>query len=79
MVLVHGDTTTTFAASLVAFTIKSALVTSEAGLRTFDKYSPYPEEMNRQMTDDLVDLYFAPTGESKANLLKENHRNPLLW
>ena len=45
----------------------------EAGLRTFDKYSPFPEEMNRQMTDNLADLYFAPTGESKANLLKENH------
>ena len=73
MVLVHGDTTTTFAASLVAFYNQVRIGHVEAGLRTFDKYSPYPEEMNRQMTDDLADLYFAPTGESKTNLLKENH------
>ena len=73
MVLVHGDTTTTFAASLVTFYNQVRIGHVEAGLRTFDKYSPYPEEMNRQMTDDLTDLYFAPTCESKANLLKENH------
>ena len=73
MVLVHGDTTTTFAASLVAFYNQVSIGHVEAGLRTFDKYSPYPEEMNRQMTDDLADLYFAPTSESKDNLLKENH------
>ena len=73
MVLVHGDTTTTFAASLVAFYNQVRIGHVEAGLRTFDKYSPYPEEMNRQMTDDLADLYFAPTSETKANLLKENH------
>ena len=73
MVLVHGDTTTTFAASLVAFYNQVRIGHVEAGLRTFDKYSPYPEEMNRQMTDDLADLYFAPTGESNSNLLKENH------
>ena len=73
MVLVHGDTTTTFAASLVAFYNQVSIGYVEAGLRTFDKYSPYPEEMNRQMTDNLADLYFAPTSESKDNLLKENH------
>lgn len=73
MVLVHGDTTTTFAASLVAFYNQVSIGHVEAGLRTFDKYSPYPEEMNRQMTDNLADLYFAPTSESKDNLLKENH------
>lgn len=73
MVLVHGDTTTTFAASLVAFYNQVSIGHVEAGLRTFDKYSPYPEEMNRQMTDNLADLYFAPTSESKGNLLKENH------
>ena len=73
MVLVHGDTTTTFATSLVAFYNQVRIGHVEAGLRTFDKYSPFPEEMNRQMTDNLADLYFAPTGESKANLLKENH------
>lgn len=73
MILVHGDTTTTFAASLVAFYNQVHIGHVEAGLRTFDKYSPFPEEMNRQMTDNLADLYFPPTSESKENLLKENH------
>ena len=73
IILVHGDTTTTFAASLVAFYNQVHIGHVEAGLRTFDKYSPFPEEMNRQMTDNLADLYFAPTSESKENLLKENH------
>ena len=73
MILVHGDTTTTFVASLVAFYNQVRIGHVEAGLRTFDKYSPFPEEMNRQMTDNLADLYFAPTIDSKANLLKENH------
>lgn len=73
MILVHGDTTTTFVASLVAFYNQVRIGHVEAGLRTFDKYSPFPEEMNRQMTDNLADLYFAPTSESKENLLKENH------
>jgi len=72
LVLVHGDTTTTFAAGLVAFYNKVSIGHVEAGLRTYDKYSPYPEEMNRQMTDSFSDLYFAPTQESKANLLSEN-------
>ena len=73
IILVHGDTTTTFAASLVAFYNQVRIGHVEAGLRTFDKYSPFPEEMNRQMTDNLADLYFAPTSESKANLLMEHH------
>ena len=73
IILVHGDTTTTFVASLVAFYNQVRIGHVEAGLRTFDKYSPFPEEMNRQMTDNLADLYFAPTSESKDNLLKENH------
>ncbi|MGX5377732.1 non-hydrolyzing UDP-N-acetylglucosamine 2-epimerase [Ligilactobacillus sp. LYQ135] len=73
MILTHGDTTTTFAASLAAFYEKIAVGHVEAGLRTWNKYSPYPEEMNRQMTDALADLYFAPTEQSKQNLLKENH------
>lgn len=73
MILVHGDTTTTFAASLVAFYNQVRIGHVEAGLRTFNKYSPFPEEMNRQMTDNLADLYFAPTSESKKNLLTENH------
>lgn len=72
IILVHGDTTTTFSASVAAFYNQVAIGHVEAGLRTWNKYSPFPEEMNRQMTDDLADLYFAPTEESKANLLKEN-------
>lgn len=60
MILVHGDTTTTFAASLVAFYNQVRIGHVEAGLRTFDKYSPFPEEMNRQMTDNLADLLFCP-------------------
>lgn len=73
IVLVHGDTTTSFAAALAAFYEKVPLGHVEAGLRTWNKYAPFPEEMNRQMTDDLADLYFAPTQLSKQNLLKENH------
>ncbi|KRL37159.1 non-hydrolyzing UDP-N-acetylglucosamine 2-epimerase [Liquorilactobacillus uvarum] len=73
IVLVHGDTTTTFAAGVAAFYQKIPLGHVEAGLRTWNKYSPYPEEMNRQMTDVLSDLYFAPTKQSKNNLLREGH------
>lgn len=73
IVLVHGDTTTTFAAALSAFYHQIAVGHVEAGLRTWKKYSPWPEEMNRQMTDNLADLYFAPTAQSRDNLLKENH------
>ncbi len=71
IVLVHGDTTSTFAGSLAAFYNQVAIGHVEAGLRTYDKYSPYPEEMNRQMVDRLSDMYFAPTEISKDNLLKE--------
>lgn len=74
VVLVHGDTTTSFAAGLSAFYQQTTLGHVEAGLRTWNKYSPFPEEMNRQMTDDLADLYFAPTKLSKSNLIKENHK-----
>ena len=73
IVLVHGDTTTSFAAGLATFYEQTTLGHVEAGLRTWNKYSPFPEEMNRQMTDDLADLYFAPTELSKKNLIKENH------
>lgn len=73
IVLVHGDTTTSFAASLAAFYQQTPLGHVEAGLRTWNKYSPFPEEMNRQLTDVLSDLYFAPTSVSRANLLKEGH------
>ena len=72
IVLVHGDTTTTFAASVAAFYQQIKIGHVEAGLRTYDKYSPYPEEMNRQLTDVLADIYFAPTVNSRENLLLEN-------
>lgn len=72
IVLVHGDTTTTFAASLAAYYNQIALGHVEAGLRTFNKYSPYPEEMNRQLTGVMADLHFAPTTRAKENLLAEN-------
>lgn len=73
IVLVHGDTTTTFAASVSAYYNQIKVGHVEAGLRTWDKYSPFPEELNRQLTDVIADVYFAPTIESKMNLLKENH------
>ncbi|HIW13543.1 MAG TPA: UDP-N-acetylglucosamine 2-epimerase (non-hydrolyzing) [Candidatus Salinicoccus stercoripullorum] len=72
MILVHGDTTTTFAGSLAAFYNEVDIGHVEAGLRTYNKYSPFPEEMNRQMTGVLADLHFSPTDQSKENLLKEN-------
>ena len=72
IVLVHGDTTTTFAGALAAFYNQVSIGHVEAGLRTYDKYSPFPEEMNRQMVDSMTDLYFAPTEISKENLLKQN-------
>lgn len=72
IILVHGDTTTTFAASVAGFYQQVKIGHVEAGLRTYDKYSPYPEEMNRQLTDVLADIYFAPTLNSRDNLLVEN-------
>lgn len=71
IILVHGDTTTTFAASIAGFYHQIKIGHVEAGLRTWNKYSPFPEEMNRQLTDTLADIYFAPTVMSKSNLLKE--------
>lgn len=71
IVLVHGDTTTTFASALAAFYQQISIGHVEAGLRTYNKYSPFPEEMNRQMVDCLTDMYFAPTNLSKENLVKE--------
>lgn len=72
MVLVHGDTTTTFAGALAAFYAQIPVGHVEAGLRTGNKYSPYPEEMNRKLTGCIADMNFAPTSTSKGNLLKEN-------
>lgn len=72
IVLVHGDTSTTFVASLAAFYNQIKVGHIEAGLRTWNKYSPYPEEMNRQLTGVIADLHFAPTEEAKQHLLKED-------
>ncbi|MDN7241789.1 UDP-N-acetylglucosamine 2-epimerase (non-hydrolyzing) [Planococcus sp. N028] len=72
IVLVHGDTTTTFVASLAAFYNKIAVGHVEAGLRTHNKYSPYPEEMNRQLTSVMADIHFAPTEKAARNLRTEN-------
>ncbi|WP_128003284.1 non-hydrolyzing UDP-N-acetylglucosamine 2-epimerase [Piscinibacter defluvii] len=72
IVLVHGDTTTTFAASLAAFYQRIAVGHVEAGLRTGDLYAPWPEEANRRLTGALAQLHFAPTATSRENLLREN-------
>ncbi len=71
MVLVHGDTSTTFAGALSAFYHKVPVGHVEAGLRTYDKYSPYPEEMNRKLVTQIADLYFCPTENNRENLRKE--------
>lgn len=71
LVLVHGDTTTTFAGALAAFYQKIKVGHVEAGLRTFDKYFPFPEEINRKLTGAIADLHFAPTPGAKNNLLRE--------
>ncbi|MDD4188553.1 MAG: UDP-N-acetylglucosamine 2-epimerase (non-hydrolyzing) [Eubacteriales bacterium] len=71
IVLVHGDTTTTFVASLAAFYNKISIGHVEAGLRTFIKYFPYPEEINRKLTGCLADIHFAPTALNRDNLIKE--------
>ena len=72
MVLLHGDTTTTFAGALAAFYAQIPVGHVEAGLRTGNKYSPYPEEMNRKLTGSIADMHFSPTSTSKGNLLREN-------
>ncbi|QIZ65939.1 non-hydrolyzing UDP-N-acetylglucosamine 2-epimerase [Geobacillus subterraneus] len=74
LVLVHGDTTTTFVASLAAFYHQIAIGHVEAGLRTWNKYSPFPEEMNRQLTGVMADLHFAPTKKAYDNLIRENKK-----
>lgn len=75
IVLVHGDTTTTFAGALAAFYNQVAIGHVEAGLRTYNKYSPFPEEVNRQFVGVISDMNFAPTEQSKENLLREG-KNP---
>ncbi len=72
IVLVHGDTSTTFCGSLAAFYNQIKIGHVEAGLRTYDKYSPFPEEMNRKLTGAMTDMHFSPTIRNKENLLREN-------
>ena len=79
VVLVHGDTTTAMAAALAAFYQQKKIGHVEAGLRTFDKYSPYPEEMNRQIIDRVADLLFAPTELSKKNLGDCNNKGQQIF
>ncbi|MGM1032015.1 MAG: non-hydrolyzing UDP-N-acetylglucosamine 2-epimerase [Bacillota bacterium] len=79
IVLVHGDTTTTFIAGLAAFYNQIVIGHVEAGLRTWNKYSPYPEEMNRQLTGVLADLHFAPTKKSSENLLQEDKKEEAIF
>lgn len=78
-VMVHGDTTTTMAASLAAFYHGSQIVHIEAGLRTNNLRSPFPEEMNRQVTSKLASLHFAPTAKTRENLLNENIKSDSIW
>jgi UDP-N-acetylglucosamine 2-epimerase (non-hydrolysing) len=70
-VLVHGDTSTSFVAALSAFYAKIPVGHVEAGLRTYDRYSPFPEEMNRTLTGDIATMHFSPTSHSRENLLRE--------
>src|SRR5688572_29517145 len=72
IVLVHGDTVTTFAAALASFYLKIPVAHVEAGLRSYDMHNPFPEESSRVLTDHLCSLHFAPTHQAKENLLKEN-------
>lgn len=72
IVLVHGDTSTTFVGSLAAFYNQIAVGHVEAGLRTFDKYAPFPEEVNRRITGVISDMHFSPTERNRQNLLREN-------
>ncbi|MGN7298768.1 non-hydrolyzing UDP-N-acetylglucosamine 2-epimerase [Ferdinandcohnia sp. SAFN-114] len=79
IVLVHGDTSTTFVASLAALYNQASVGHVEAGLRTWDKYSPFPEEMNRQLTGVIADLHFAPTKKSYQNLINENKKEDTIF
>ena len=79
LVLVHGDTTTTFAAALAAFYMRIPVGHVEAGLRTHNKYSPFPEEINRSLTGKLAELHFAPTDTSRENLMAESTAQFKIW
>ena len=77
MILVHGDTSTTFAGALSAFYHHVAVGHVEAGLRTYDKYAPYPEEMNRVLTSSLADMHFCPTAGNRENLIREGRERDI--
>lgn len=79
LILVHGDTTTSFAAGLVGFYHNIPVGHVEAGLRTYNMASPYPEEFNRQAVDLIADFYFAPTNQAKQNLLKEGKKEDRIY
>ncbi len=79
LILVHGDTTTAFVAALASFYEKIPIGHVEAGLRTYNIYSPFPEEFNRQAVDSISQLFFAPTEDAKRNLLKENRREDRIF
>lgn len=79
IVLVHGDTTTTFAGALASYYCQVDVGHVEAGLRTWNKYSPFPEEMNRQMVGVIADMHFAPTENSKNSLLKEGKKEENIY
>ena len=79
LILVHGDTTTSFTAALAGFYRSIPIGHVEAGLRTYNMYSPYPEEFNRQAVDLITELYFAPTEQSRQNLLKEGKDNDKIY
>ena len=72
LVLVHGDTSTSFVAALASFYHQIPVGHVEAGLRTYDKYSPWPEEMNRTLTGHIAEIHFSPTPRNRDNLLREN-------
>ena len=79
IVLVHGDTTTTFAGALAAYYCQVDVGHVEAGLRTWNKYSPFPEEMNRQMVGVIADMHFAPTENSKNSLIREGKKEDTIY
>ena len=77
LLIVQGDTSTAYLSAWLAFHFKIKIAHVEAGLRTYDKYAPFPEEMNRQLLGRLADIHFAPTEKAKENLLKEKVKNQL--
>ena len=74
IVMVHGDTTSAFATAMACFYMEIPICHVEAGLRTYNHYSPYPEEFNRQAIDSITDIFFAPTESARANLLREGKK-----